>query len=72
MTYDRKKQFVLRHLADGTYHVGLSIIQASGGLLRRGTAYQTFDRMQNESLIRTKGEGRAWERAYRRANPWER
>ena len=72
MSYDRKKRFVLSFLVAGGYHNGLSIVDASNGLLRRGTVYQTLERMQEENLIRSKGEGRAWEREYRRLNAWER
>ncbi len=71
MTYDRRKRFVLNHLPDNGYRSGLSIIESSSGLLRKGTAYQTFDRMQSEKLIKGKGNGRAWERKYRRSKPWD-
>ncbi len=66
MTYERKKLFVLGFLADHRYHVGRRIVEGSNGLLRRKTAYQTFDRMVEENLIHARGEGRTWEREYRR------
>lgn len=71
MTYERKKKFVLDHLFGEDYRLGIDIITASNGLLRKSTAYQTLDRMENENLIKGKGDGRAWEREYRRLKPWE-
>lgn len=70
-TYERKRKFVIAQLAGGDYHIGLSIIQASNGLLSRKTSFQTFDRMVDENVIRARGNGRAWERHYRLKKPWE-
>ena len=73
MTYERRKRFVLDHLFDGEYRLGLDIITASNGTLTRKTAYQTFNRMETENLIKSKGEyaERGWEREYRKLKPWE-
>lgn len=44
MSYEKKKQFVLNHLADGGWHSGVEIVEASRGQIIQKNAYLTFDR----------------------------
>lgn len=72
MTYAHKKEFVLRHLADGKWHSGMEIVEASKGQVLQRTAYQTLGRMEDEQLIKSKRDaisgalGRTVDRLYQR------
>jgi DNA-binding transcriptional ArsR family regulator len=42
---------ILRQLADGEWHYGRDLVQASGGALSRGSVYVHLMRMEDEGLV---------------------
>lgn len=54
----RKEATILEMLLSGVEHYGLEMVEASKGLLKRGTIYVVLQRMQEKGFIESRKEAR--------------
>ena len=52
----RKEELILGHLSRGNEMYGLELVRASGGTIKRGTAYVTLGRMEAKGLVTSRQE----------------